>query len=674
MPYPMNDDRESYTKRSASMRMKASLSSISFAFDAFRDAVPPVRMNKTFWEPPKYHDDISLNSESQLLSIKSGIEQREEIPKHHRAELWYELFYDLVYAAGAIEIGHILSYDINLFNLAYAGVLFLVLRATWDHFVLYQNRFDTNDVIHYLYYLLQALAAFEMVQHTSDEYIASFAFGAAIARYSSTFMYAQVLFHTNVHREYFIATIISLTISASLFTAVSLSNTLQKHTIYLPLFILALFIENPLVNIYYIIRRKLIQRSVRPPTHVKHLINRHGQFLLIILGEAIIQLSHSPKELTPTDYVRSCMGFAIVYSLGDCYYQQQIAIDQCSFTLKASLVGYLWEAMHVTLSLSILYFASGMTMVYSTQAHFARNVIEEYFMCISCGVTLMQIFVLRMMPKGFAYNGGSGFRQWAYAFRVAITVFICIIPAISVSATLTIIILFVFTIVLLFQDAFTNRKVDDFTRVYNSVKLSLSKKKQAASEGGEKRDSLRISYIEDGLSTAAKSSVDSTSFGRNDFLRGLSEYPPNPNGLGVGVGGGPIPINSSSTTYTHRNMKITDVVASTDESLPSPPSLYGGSTVPVPIPGNRRLSSGFGFGFGTRNSDEFLPRRLTAAGAAGAGAGNASPDQQYAYRATNVTNDNRRPVNTATITVNKTTAALKEGGHNNNSDLRKPLI
>jgi low temperature requirement protein LtrA len=57
-----------------------------------------------------------------------------------RQETWYELFYDLVFVAAALQLGLIIKYDHRLMGVVKAGVLFLILRSTWDHLVLYQNR------------------------------------------------------------------------------------------------------------------------------------------------------------------------------------------------------------------------------------------------------------------------------------------------------------------------------------------------------------------------------------------------------------------------------------------------------------------------------------------------------------------------------------------------------
>ena len=68
-------------------------------------------------------------------------------------------------AAAAIQLGHIIEsvYHFDITHILEVSILFLAQCATWNQFVLYQNRFDTKDMIHYVYYAIQALAEFEMI-------------------------------------------------------------------------------------------------------------------------------------------------------------------------------------------------------------------------------------------------------------------------------------------------------------------------------------------------------------------------------------------------------------------------------------------------------------------------------------------------------------------------------
>lgn len=81
---------------------------------------------------------------TQLESDQKGTTDSSDNLNHDnddRHETWYELFYDLVFVAGALQLGLIIKYDHRLIGVFKAGVLFLILRSTWDHLTLYQNRY-----------------------------------------------------------------------------------------------------------------------------------------------------------------------------------------------------------------------------------------------------------------------------------------------------------------------------------------------------------------------------------------------------------------------------------------------------------------------------------------------------------------------------------------------------
>lgn len=73
---------------------------------------------KAFWRKPVLHHDIPIDN---LNDITSNF-------KPHRGEIWYELFYDLIYVAAAGEIGKLAEHDTSPWSLIKCGVIFAVMR------------------------------------------------------------------------------------------------------------------------------------------------------------------------------------------------------------------------------------------------------------------------------------------------------------------------------------------------------------------------------------------------------------------------------------------------------------------------------------------------------------------------------------------------------------------
>ena len=86
--------------------------------------------------------DSSHSTSSSVHSTDTSPSPHDD--DEHRHETWYELFYDLVFVAAALQLGMVIKYDHRLLGMVKAAVLFLMLRSTWDHLTMYQNRYTPN--------------------------------------------------------------------------------------------------------------------------------------------------------------------------------------------------------------------------------------------------------------------------------------------------------------------------------------------------------------------------------------------------------------------------------------------------------------------------------------------------------------------------------------------------
>ena len=107
----------------------------------------------------------SSDTEPEVVSVSEGGEEGHG----HRSETWYELFYDLVFVASALQLGLIIKYDHRPLGMAKAAILFYMLRSTWDHVTSYQNRFHKSDLTHMAYYILQSMGACIIALHLRIE-------------------------------------------------------------------------------------------------------------------------------------------------------------------------------------------------------------------------------------------------------------------------------------------------------------------------------------------------------------------------------------------------------------------------------------------------------------------------------------------------------------------------
>ena len=64
--------------------------------------------------------------------------------------MWTELFFDLVFVVAVGRTTDLLHEDPSPIGTLWFGFIFVVLVWTWSNFVLYTERFETDDVVHRL--------------------------------------------------------------------------------------------------------------------------------------------------------------------------------------------------------------------------------------------------------------------------------------------------------------------------------------------------------------------------------------------------------------------------------------------------------------------------------------------------------------------------------------------
>ena len=72
------------------------------------------------------------------------------VPRHGEGKRvsWLELFYDLIFVAGIIQLGDWLSEDVSVGGFALFSLHFVPLWIAWTGFTFYANRFDVDDFLH----------------------------------------------------------------------------------------------------------------------------------------------------------------------------------------------------------------------------------------------------------------------------------------------------------------------------------------------------------------------------------------------------------------------------------------------------------------------------------------------------------------------------------------------
>jgi len=195
---------------------------------------------------------------------------------------WTELFFDLVYVVAVSRVTRIVADDPTIRGITwFVGVMLLVVLS-WMNIVVYTERFETDDVIHRLMKALAmvavgavALSAPKAPTSGGDQFVASY----LALRIVIILFYVRAYRHVPEARDGVSVYLAGFGVAAVLW-AVSLVTT---DAVASSLRVAAAIIElaTPLVG-----WRRFGEHAFDPA----HLSDRFGQFMLIVLGESVVEI------------------------------------------------------------------------------------------------------------------------------------------------------------------------------------------------------------------------------------------------------------------------------------------------------------------------------------------------------------------------------------------------
>jgi hypothetical protein len=184
------------------------------------------------------------------------------------------------------------------------------------------------------------------------------------------------------------------------------------------------------------------------------------------------------RNVSFRDFFFLFLQFGIVFNLGDIYYQQQIVGKHLFHLTKAHKSPYLWAMLHMSLSISILYFSAAIKLLntdYEGEQHhhemmeegkgqqlnttFPRHLSahqhsfhDEKYLCSCVTISLLLIYLMRLQHKGLADEGKLRLRKWSYAFKFFCSLACSGVPWIAQTTTQCMAYLFAITGLLIIQD------------------------------------------------------------------------------------------------------------------------------------------------------------------------------------------------------------------------------
>jgi low temperature requirement protein LtrA len=212
--------------------------------------------------------------------LRIGEEASEE-----RHATWFELYFDLVFAAAFAELATALTKDPSAASFARFIGLFLLVQWAWAGFTFYANRFDTDDVLYRLAKATAAAAiaalAIEIPRVMANEGgTVAFAAAFSVVRGLLVSLYVRARRHVRGEGRKLVNTFL---------TTFSFTTGLWVLSIFVPapyrfiLWGLALVVDLSVLPYAW-------GTLEGPRIAVSHLTERFGTFFIVVLGESVVSV------------------------------------------------------------------------------------------------------------------------------------------------------------------------------------------------------------------------------------------------------------------------------------------------------------------------------------------------------------------------------------------------
>jgi len=307
--------------------------------------------------------------------------------ERERHASWLELFYDLVFASAVSEIGHSLYVNNNSI-VEFLGTisLFVPVWWAWMGVTFYAARFETDDVIHRIFVLLQMMGAAALtinihgaLAETSSNFAISYGAirGFLVIEYLRTGrrIPAASKFANGLARGFLISTILWLL------------SAIVPTPIRFMIWALAIAVD---MSTAILVQRKHVQLT----PNIFHLPERMGLFTLIVIGETVFGLvaSLSEHEWDVESIISIGAGLTIAFTLWWMYFDNVEGSPIRAFRERGRARIYIaWIYLHLPLVVGLVSTATGIRYIISTPQNVVLPYIGEWLICGSVAICLFSI-------------------------------------------------------------------------------------------------------------------------------------------------------------------------------------------------------------------------------------------------------------------------------------------
>ncbi len=304
--------------------------------------------------------------------------------EHHRRVTWTELFYDLIFVATFVQLGDFLSHHVDFQNFLIYVLLFIPIWWSWIGVTFYDNRFDSDDVIHRLLMMLQIVAVYQMAINVGDglgEHTARFAMAYAFGRFILVVMYLRVVRHLPETRPLTVRYSIGFTLAGLLWLISAFVPAPLRYGLWLVGFLVDF--GTPLSTVKY---------QLPFPPSVHHLAERFALLTIIVLGEGFLKVASgvAGQELSLADIILDVPGLIIAAGLWWIYFDN---VAESQLQTRQSRV-QIWIYTHLVLHFSLAALGVGVYKLVTNTTDVALPDNYRWLICGSFALSLLAVAII----------------------------------------------------------------------------------------------------------------------------------------------------------------------------------------------------------------------------------------------------------------------------------------
>ena len=300
---------------------------------------------------------------------------------------WVELFIDLLYVAQFLLLGHRLYYctkDKSMQLSEIFGWIFVSFALFWGSRVAideFYNKFELPKDFGRLLMLWYTLGIFYMTFNSAYEYCNSeenprsinvgFIFGLLITRFTLILLYGDVVrTFPEAQKQFSIHLIMQ---SIIIFLALLTLCVLDYSNVVYGLILTAAILDTFQVIIkaapaFLISDKDVLSKFYYFPIDIEKTQERHGIFIIMVIGEAIITISEGFERDENLDemYTYTTGAFLLCCAIAGIYFEEVHANehDQHVALRNNAITGSLWTTLHMPLSFVIFLIGISIKLLY----------------------------------------------------------------------------------------------------------------------------------------------------------------------------------------------------------------------------------------------------------------------------------------------------------------------